>query len=181
MNQRITLSTYQLVLIALFSASIAVTSQISIPLPFGVPFTLQTLIIPLVGIILGSERGTIAVIVYIFIGIIGLPVFSGFNSGFGALIGPTGGFIISFPILSFAGGITYNKNKINTFIILLIAFILNYIIGLLYFSIITQNNIISSFFYCVAPFLITDFIKIIVLTMFGKKIRDLLLSQGIKL
>ena len=97
--------------IALFTALIAVCSQFSIPLPGGVPMTLQTLIIPIAGIVLGARGGTIATIVYLLLGAVGLPVFAGFSGGLDKLVGMTGGFLISFPLIAWFGGMFSRNNK----------------------------------------------------------------------
>lgn len=91
-----TFSTRNMVLIAIFAAILAVLSQLSIPLPTGVPATLQTLAVALLGFVLGGWSSAASVILYIFLGAIGLPVFAGFKGGFAALFGPTGGFIFGF-------------------------------------------------------------------------------------
>lgn len=82
-------------LVALFAALLCVTSVISIPIA-GIPVTLQTFTVSASLFILGGARGTAAICVYVALGLLGLPVFSGFNGGIGALVGPTGGFIIGF-------------------------------------------------------------------------------------
>ena len=89
-NSRLT----QIVFIGLFAALIAVCSQIQIPGP--VPFTLQTFAVFLAAGLLGGKRGSIAVLIYILLGAIGLPVFAGFKGGIGALLGTTGGYILGF-------------------------------------------------------------------------------------
>ena len=81
-------------LIAVFAAVITVCAWISIPA--AVPFTLQTFAVFLAVGLLGGKRGTIAVAVYILLGAVGVPVFSGFNGGLGALLGVTGGYILGF-------------------------------------------------------------------------------------
>ena len=86
--------TRDLVFIALAAALITVCSWISIPLT--VPITLQTFAIFTVVGLLGMRRGTIAVLIYILLGAVGIPVFSGFKGGIGALLGNTGGYIIGF-------------------------------------------------------------------------------------
>ena len=84
--------TYDLVYISMFTVLIAICSWISIPA--AVPFTLQTLGVFLAVGILGGKRGTMAVLVYILLGAIGIPVFAGFSGGIGVLTGTTGGFIV---------------------------------------------------------------------------------------
>lgn len=88
-------STKELVLIAMFSAVIAVCAWISIP--FGaIAFTLQTFAIFCAVNLLGGKNGLFSILVYLLLGAVGLPVFSGFKSGLGVLAGPTGGYIIGF-------------------------------------------------------------------------------------
>ena len=98
MNQRLTAK--DLSYIAMGVALIAVCSWISIPLP--VPITLQTFAICLITAVLGLRLGLWAVVVYILLGAAGLPVFSGFRSGIGTLLGTTGGDIIGFVFTALA-------------------------------------------------------------------------------
>ena len=88
------LRTVDLVYVALFSVLIAVCAWISIPAT--IPFTLQTFGIFAALTILGGRRGTYATVVYLLLGAVGLPVFSGFQAGIGTLLGATGGFILGF-------------------------------------------------------------------------------------
>ena len=88
------MKTRDLTLIAVFAAVIAVCAWISIPA--AVPFTLQTLGIFLAVGLLGGRRGTISVGVYLLLGAVGAPVFSGFNGGIGYLLGATGGYLLGF-------------------------------------------------------------------------------------
>lgn len=80
--------------IGLFAVVIAICSWISIPTV--VPFTLQTFAVFLTVSVLGGKRGTLSVIIYVLLGAVGLPVFSGFKGGVGALLNTTGGYIIGF-------------------------------------------------------------------------------------
>lgn len=76
-----------IVMVGVFAAVLAVLSQISFPLPSGIPVTLQTFAVALCGYALGCKRGTLAVLVYIVLGAVGLPVFANFSGGFGSLVG----------------------------------------------------------------------------------------------
>lgn len=88
------LPTRSLVLAAMFAAVTAVLAWVRIPLPFGpVPVTGQTLGVMLVGILLGPRLGGLSMFVYVLLGAIGMPVFSGGTAGLGILIGPTGGYL----------------------------------------------------------------------------------------
>lgn len=84
-----------MVLTALFAALLAVCAWISIPMG-DVAFTLQTFGVFLALLLLGGKRGTLAILVYLLLGAVGLPVFSGFRGGFGVLLGTTGGYIAGF-------------------------------------------------------------------------------------
>ncbi len=174
--------------IGLFTALICVISQIpGIPLPGGVPMTLQTLILPLAGIILGPVNGTIASLIYLLLGIAGLPVFSGFKGGIGVLLGATGGFIISFPLLPlFAGlGQRIGARKAgekgpfyHTMLIigLVLGAALNYVVGTFWFAGIylggvNAENLGKGFAACVLPFLPTAVIKIVLALLLGNLLR----------
>ena len=85
-----------IVMVGVFAAVLAVLSQISFPLPSGIPVTLQTFAVALCGYALGCKRGTLAVLVYIVLGAVGLPVFANFSGGFGSLVGLAGGYIYGF-------------------------------------------------------------------------------------
>ena len=86
--------TYDLAYIAIFAVLIAICSWISIPMT--VPFTLQTFGVFMAVGVLGGKRGSLAVLVYILLGAIGVPVFAGFSGGLGILLNNTGGYIIGF-------------------------------------------------------------------------------------
>ncbi len=173
------LTTKDITTIAIFSAIIGVVSQLSIPMPSGVPLTLQTFIIPLVGVLLGAKKGTIATFIYIMIGTIGVPVFANFSSGFGIILGPTGGFILSFPILALTAGIGYKKSTPIFFILLIVGAIINFAFGLIFFSFATQYDLATSFVYCILPYIPTTIIKIILLTLLSKKIRNRFMKLGV--
>ncbi len=83
-------------LIAIMIALLAVSSQFPIPVPIGVPITLQTMVVAIIGGILSFRNSFIAVLMYLLIGAIGVPVFASFTSGIGVLAGPSGGFLYAF-------------------------------------------------------------------------------------
>lgn len=87
-------------LIAVFAAFVAVCAVLpAIPVgPLAVPITLQTLAVYLTGLVLGGRRGFLAVALYVVVGLVGLPIFSGFRGGPAVLAGPSAGYIIGFPI-----------------------------------------------------------------------------------
>lgn len=158
------LTTQDVCMIGLSTAVIAIMAQIQIPLPFGVPFTMQTFALLLTGFILGSRKGTIATIIYVFLGAIGVPVFAGFAGGFQMITGPLGGFILSFPLLTFAAGLAKeirNSSKIFYILYLVSGLTINYICGIAVFCIVTKSSILVGFTACVLPFIVTDILKTI--------------------
>ncbi|KAA9394968.1 biotin transporter BioY [Kocuria coralli] len=96
-----------LALIAVFAAFCAVLSVMpAIPIgPLAVPITLQTLGIYLTGLVLGGRRGGLAVLLYVVVGVAGLPIFAGFRGGPAVLAGPTAGYIVGFAIAGFLTGL----------------------------------------------------------------------------
>lgn len=86
--------TYDMAYVAVFAVLIAICSWISIPT--AIPFTLQTFAVFLAVTVLGGRRGTMAVIVYVLLGAIGLPVFAEFTGGLGIILQNTGGYLIGF-------------------------------------------------------------------------------------
>jgi biotin transport system substrate-specific component len=85
------------VLVVLFSAFVGLTAQVEIPL-WPVPLTLQTLGVLFTGAVLGGRRGTLALLLYLAEGVVGLPVFAGGASGVAQLLGPTGGYLVGFVV-----------------------------------------------------------------------------------
>ncbi len=168
------------VLCALFAALIAVSAQISIPVPMGVPFTLQTLAILLSGVVLGAKKGTIAVSMYVLMGVIGLPVFNTFQGGIHMLVGATGGFIISFPIMAFISGFFSDRTSKLKISLLgtLTATAVNFIFGTVMFSYVTNSDLIKAFMACVVPFLITGIVKALVASYIGLRIKIAYLSAA---
>lgn len=165
------MKTKDLIICSLFCAITCVIAQISIPL--SVPITMQTLAVSLSGIILGSKKGFFSQLIYIFLGGIGLPVFSGFKGVLQIILGPTGGFIITFPLMAFIISYISEKSdkKFILFISIFIGYIINYIGGLIQFMYITKSNLSSAISICIIPFLFTDFIKILLANIIGYKIR----------
>ena len=167
-------------LVGMFTALIVVCSQLSIPMPAGVPMTLQTFIIPLAGIVLGAKRGTIAACIYLLLGAVGLPVFAGFTGGIGILFGITGGFLLSFPLLAFFAGLgSRNDHKVKTAAGLIIGAVLNYIVGMIMFAALTDTGMGYAFTACVLPFIPTSVIKIVLAEILGLQMKKLLRRAGV--
>jgi biotin transport system substrate-specific component len=157
------LSIRDLIICSLFASITAILSQISIPLPFTtVPLTMQVFAVMLCGMLLGSKLGFISQIIYLAIGTIGIPVFAQMSGGPGVILGPTGGFLLSFPIVCFIVGYFSNKGKSEFLVVagMIVALLTSYLIGTFQFCLIMNMSFISGFMACVLPFIVIDIIKI---------------------
>lgn len=160
--------------IALFTAVIAIMAQISIPMPMGVPMTMQTFAITLAAVVLGSKKGGLSALIYILLGAVGLPVLAGFTGGIQYFAGPTGGFLISFPVMAYITGLGADKpgSKKSRLIICLIAgTLVNYVVGVVMFCILMNSSVITAITACVLPFIPTAIIKAVLAAVIGLKIR----------
>tara|TARA_B100001750_G_C15341924_1_gene512700 strand:+ start:76 stop:639 length:564 start_codon:yes stop_codon:yes gene_type:complete len=152
------------------AGTILITISAKIKIPFyPVPMTMQTFVILLIGITLGYKIGLATVSLYLFEGIIGLPVFA--NSpekgiGFVYFIGPTMGYLIGFLVaVYFAGSFNYNKGPINTFLKLIFSLSFIYIFGLIWLgTLIGWDKPI--FKLGAQPFLLAELFKILLLLLF---------------
>lgn len=146
-----------MILVGLFAAIFAVVSQLSIPLPTGVPVTLQSFIIPLCGFVLGWKLGTCSMVVYILIGVLGAPVFANFQGGLGALFGKTGGFLIGYVFFAMLCGLSlHTKNKLLRVLIIGGGLAVNHLFGIVQFSILTQVTFFQSAVMVSFPYIVKD-------------------------
>lgn len=160
-------------LIAIFAALTAVLAQISIPMPLGVPLTLQTLAVALTGIVLGAKRGFFASLVYVLMGTVGLPVFSNFTGGVGAVFSPVCGFILSFPIMSLVIGFGFERFAKVRFLWLILGVAVNYLCGIVMFSVVTSNTLATAVTACMLPFIPTDIVKMLCAYFLGTKLKKI--------
>lgn len=151
--------TYNLVSCGVITALIAVLSQISIPLPSGVPITLQTFVIALAGFFLGSGFSAVSVAAFIVLGAVGLPVFSSFKGGLSVLTGLTGGFIFGFILLAVFCGLKRDKLWLNI-IFSVIGLALCHLCGTIQYMLLANMEFIPAFLLVSAPYLIKDIISI---------------------
>ncbi len=155
------------VYIAMFAAIIAVCSQISISVG-PVPFTLQTLGVFVTAGLLGAKRGVISVVVYIAMGLVGIPVFAGFSGGISSLVSPSFGYILGFILTALAVGLgkkLFGTKVIPMTVSMVIGLVLCYIVGTAYFMIVYSANdnpisLATALGWCVIPFIVPDICKI---------------------
>lgn len=160
---------YSLTLIAIGAALIAVLSPLAIPIGL-VPVTLQTLAIGLVATVLKTRETFLSILLYLILGFIGIPVFSGGASGLAVLFGPTGGFLVAFllvgPLISFfLHKVNYRPTAalaINS-----IGHILMLIIGTLWLKAVTHVEWSMALQLGFTPFLLIEIVKAVLVTLFG--------------
>lgn len=147
----------RLVITGVLAAVLAVLSPISIPTPIGVPITLQTFGVALCGYVLGPALGSCAVLVYMFLGAVGLPVLAGFSGGIGFFLGVTGGFLWGFPIMAFfCGRGVRTGNKLLSILLGIAGLIICHMFGILQFSIVTSTSVLQSFLIMSLPYIFKD-------------------------
>lgn len=144
-----------------FSVLTFLSAQVVIPVQ-PVPFTLQTMIVLLSGAFLGSRNGMISQVFYLAAGTIGLPVFAEYSFGFARLIGPTGGYLMAFPIAAYVVGYLIEKKSTNWMIVLsmITGALIILLSGSLFLSVFLSGDMNKALFSGAIIFSIWDVIKI---------------------
>lgn len=155
--------------IAIMTAITAVLAQVSIPLPMMVPMTLQTFAVTLAGIVLGARRGAISMLVYLLLGAVGVPVFTGLKGGLQSVIGPTGGFLLSFPLMAYliGKGMELRKQRGMFTILLILGTLSNYVVGVAMYCVVMDATILTAVTACVLPFIPTAVLKAVLAAVLG--------------
>ncbi|MCL2099261.1 MAG: biotin transporter BioY [Oscillospiraceae bacterium] len=169
--------------IAVFSAAAAVLAQVQLPGPGGVPFTMQTFAVLLAGVVLGAKKGALAIVIYVLLGAAGIPVFAGFTGGFGRIVGHTGGYILSFPVMALFAGIGSNlQNRLkniwqkNAVLAGGIVFgtAINFLCGMVWGMFVLNINASAAFAGFVAPFIVTSAIQTVLAGGIGVSVKIIL-------
>lgn len=166
-----------LVYVAVGAALLAVCSWISIPMP--IPFTMQTFAVCLIAALLGWRLGLEALVVYILLGAVGLPVFSGFRGGFGVLLGVTGGYIVGFLFTALVVGLAAERfgRKIPVLVVsMALGVLLCYAFGTVWFvRVYTADkgpiSFLAALSTCVFPYLLPDAAKIALAVFLTRRLR----------
>ncbi|MGN0533539.1 MAG: biotin transporter BioY [Eubacterium sp.] len=167
-----------IVFIGISAALIAVCSWISIPLP-TVPITLQTMGVCLIAGLLGLKKGTLATVIYIALGAIGVPVFSGFTGGVGIILGQTGGYIIGFIFTALIVGFASDKFKgrlLPLILSMIIGILVCYAFGTAWFAVVYAKSnqpapLLTILGWCVFPFLLPDAVKVAVAAVLANRLK----------
>ncbi len=162
---------------ALFAAIIAIFAQIIIPLPL-IPITGQTFAIGLAITVLGLHYGTISVLLYILLGAVGLPVFSGMTGGMGIIFGPTGGYIVGFLAQAILMGIyfqLFGTTKTHSIINNLLGMIVTLLFGMIWLKYWGHLTWTAAFTGGVVPFLFVGVLKAVLAGWIGSLLRHRLI------
>lgn len=170
------MKTVDMAYIAMFAVLIAVCSWIHIPAT--VPFTLQTFGVFLAVGVLGGKRGTLSVLVYLLLGMVGLPVFAGFSGGIGCLLGSTGGYIIGFlfsALVMWAMERLLGRTQWVLALSMVLGLLVCYAFGTVWFMRVYANStgpigILTALGWCVFPYIIPDLLKIALALMISKRL-----------
>ena len=176
--------TYNIVLIAVSAALITICSWISITIG-PVPFTLQTMAIFAVLMTIGGARGSIAVVIYLLLGLVGVPVFAGFKGGPASFLGPTGGFLVGFAVASLVWILLEKllRDKMSSSAVKRILYgvinaviceVVMYTIGVIWFMVVYGQQtgpvgLGATLTMCVVPFIIPDIVKIAVVIVIAER------------
>lgn len=178
-----TLSVYRMVVCALFAVIICVLSPLSIPIG-AVPVSLGLFAVLLAAVATGPVDSTVAVIIYLLLGMIGLPVFAGGRSGIAVLAGPTGGYLWSYPLTTLLTGwlcSIIKRSARGRFLRLILCFcsciagvIVCYLCGTLFYSAYAGISFVQALLVCVVPFIVFDIIKCILASFAGLELHRLI-------
>jgi biotin transport system substrate-specific component len=179
-NKAQRISTKDLVMTGMFTAILCVMAQISIPIQ-PIPFTLSLFALFLIGALLQPRYAFLAALVYLLLGAFGVPVFAGFKGGLMHLTGPTGGYLMAYPLMTLLTAVFYKFGKKHKVISLGIGMTFSlfvcYLIGTLWFTHITGKTLYVALTLCVFPFVPFDIVKIVLAISVSILIRKALIKQ----
>ena len=175
------LTTYQMAVTALMAAVMCVLGPLTVPIG-AVPISLANFVICLTAWLLGPKFGTLSVAVYLCIGLLGVPVFSGYGAGLAKLAGPTGGYLVGYLLLALIGGLFIEKsngNPVVSGIGLVLGDAACYVLGTAWFVFQMQCELGYALSVCVYPFIALDLAKIVVSCVVGALLRKRLVQAGV--
>ena len=181
------LTTYQLTLTAVMAAVIFVLGPISMAIPISpVPISLASMAVYLAVTVLGMKLGTLSCLIYLLLGLVGLPVFSGGSAGAAKLFGPTGGYLVGYLFLAliagaFVGRYTENKWKSIAFAALgmVLGTMVLYALGTAWLAYSAGMDFQAALWAGVIPFIPGDLVKMVIAVLLGSAVRGRLLRAGI--
>lgn len=171
--------TVQMVQTALFSGILCVLSPFTVPVPMSpVPFSLATVAVYLAGMLLGVKKSVLCILIYLLLGAVGLPVFSGFSGGIGVLLGPTGGYLFGYlPCALIVGWLTDNKSHYARHVFAMAVGTLTcYLFGTVWFLMVMGESysFMQALLVCVVPYMAFDLIKILAVAAIAEPVKRIL-------
>lgn len=166
------ITTQQMALVAIMTALTCILAPFSLPIG-PVPISLTNLVIYFSLYLLGWKLGTLSYVIYLLIGLVGVPVFSGFSAGPAKLFGPTGGYLIGFIPMAIIAGIVIDKFSQRWIQILgmIVGTVICYAFGTAWFCIQAGYTVSAALAVCVIPFIPADLIKMVIAMIIGPEIR----------
>jgi biotin transport system substrate-specific component len=174
------ISTKTIVTVGMFTAVLSVLSILTIPMPSGVPVTLQTFAMALCGYVLGWKMGTASTLIYILLGTVGVPVFAGMTGGPSWLVGYSGGFIWGFIFLTLLCGMGIRqKNVVLRTLLGIAGLAICHLLGVIQFSLVASTTIPASFVTVSVPYIVKDVISVIGAELVAVPVRKALVGGNI--
>ncbi len=169
------ISTKTIVMIGMFTAVLGVLSILQIPMPSGVPITLQTFAMAVCGYVLGWKKGTASTAIYILLGTVGVPIFAGMSAGPSVLVGYTGGFIWGFLFLTLLCGVGgAQKNPVISVVLGIAGLAICHLLGVIQYAVVASTTFTASFLLVSVPYLIKDVISVVGAYAVGLAVRKAL-------
>ena len=170
------MKTRDMTIVAVMAALICVAGPLSISIG-PIPLSLASFAVYMAGAVLGAKKGALAVGIYLLLGLVGLPVFSGFSGGFQKLIGVTGGYLVGYLPCALITGLAVKPDdpesgpawRLPAFMALGTAVL--YLIGTAWFMVQTRNTLAASMGMCVIPFMPGDVVKIVAASLLARPVR----------
>ena len=175
------ITVYQITFMALMAAVMCVLGPLAVPVG-PVPISLTNLVVFFTVFVLGVKAGTGSYCLYLLIGLVGAPVFSGYAGGLSKLAGPTGGYLIGMIFMALIGGAVIEKMHRRLLPVMAawgLGTLVNYAFGTVWFVYITHVSFAHALAVCVVPFILGDMVKIVAGTLLGREVRKALCKAGI--
>jgi biotin transport system substrate-specific component len=165
------IKTKDITLIGLMAAILCILGPLTIPIPFSVvPISFTNLVLYIAVFLLGWKKGTISYLIYLLIGLVGVPVFSGFSGGPGKVLGPTGGYLLGFLFLAVISGVFIEKFRGKLYMYALgmtAGLLVTYTLGTAWLAYQLQLSFIAGLFSGVIPYIPGDIMKIAAALLVG--------------
>ena len=175
--------TKEMVLVALMAAVICDIAPISLLLPISpIPISMATLAIYITVYVLGMKQGTISCLIYLFIGLAGLPVFSSFTGGAGKLFGSTGGYLIGYIFMALISGFFIEKYSAKLWkhlVGMLLGTLVCYLFGTIWLTYQANMDFYAALWAGVIPFIPSDLVKMGIALGVGPAVRKQLKKAGL--